>query len=61
MTGHKRMELEESVKEHKSDDLSSLFNMLVFKKQRDRGKKFKFATNTRHRFTVTNVLFRRAL
>ena len=37
MTGNKRMELEENVKEHKSDDMSSLFNMLVFKKQRDKG------------------------
>ena len=38
MTGHKRMELEESVKEHKADEMSALFNMLMFKKQRDKGR-----------------------
>ena len=38
MTGHKRMMVEETVKEHKADELSAMFNMLMDKKKKQRGK-----------------------
>lgn len=38
MTGYKRMELEECVKPNKSDEKSAMFNMIMFKKQREKGR-----------------------
>lgn len=36
--GLKRKDVEETVKEHRADELSSMFNMLIDKKLRDKGE-----------------------
>ena len=38
MTGNKRMELEENVQDHKSDAMSVMFKLLMYKKQHEKGK-----------------------